>query len=79
MPDASYTTKIYEKQGGDTLVIASGGKINIETGGQIVANGTQASAITSLSLSGTYASDSAGIQTAVNSILTALRNAGIIA
>ena len=39
MADATYTPKVYRKQGGDELVVASGGKINIESGGIIEANG----------------------------------------
>ncbi len=44
----SYTGKVYREQGTDKLVVASGGEIKIETGGKISANGTQASAIVSL-------------------------------
>ena len=46
MADATYTPKVYKKQGGDELVIASGGVLNIETGAVVKANGTQASALT---------------------------------
>ena len=35
MADASYGPKTYHKQGGDEFVIASGGKITVETGGVI--------------------------------------------
>lgn len=44
----SYNTNVYLEQGGDRIVIQSGGEIKIETGGKITANGTQASAIVSL-------------------------------
>jgi len=33
--DASYQTKVYVKQGGDELVVASGGAITVESGGAI--------------------------------------------
>jgi hypothetical protein len=33
MPDATYTPKTYRKQGGDEFVIASGGRLTIESGG----------------------------------------------
>lgn len=46
MSDATYQPKIYRKQGGDELHVASGGVLDIETGGAIKANGTQASATT---------------------------------
>lgn len=39
MADASYTPKVYRKQGGDEFVVASGGVINIESGGDIKVNG----------------------------------------
>ena len=46
MADATYGPKVYHKQGGDELVVASGGTLNIETGGKIVVNGTQGAALT---------------------------------
>jgi hypothetical protein len=46
MADPTYGPKVYIKQGGDELVVASGGVINIETGGVVKANGTQAAALT---------------------------------
>lgn len=42
----SYQPKTYRKQGGDEIVISSGGALNIETGGQVKANGTQGAALT---------------------------------
>ena len=33
MPDQSYGPKVYKKDGGDTLVVASGGQIVVEPGG----------------------------------------------
>lgn len=44
----SYNTKMYEEQGGDSLVVDNGGNINVKTGGKIFANGTQAAAIVNL-------------------------------
>ena len=35
MPDASYGPKVYRKQGGNELVVASGGLITVEAGGTI--------------------------------------------
>lgn len=72
-------TKLYFEQGGDTLVAESGAAINIKAGAQIQDDGTQASAISDISVTGTYADDDSDIETAVNSILAALRGAGIIA
>ena len=54
MPDTTYTTKVYLKQGGDELVVASGGKINIESGGKIVVAGTQGAALPAQSTSITH-------------------------
>jgi len=41
----SYEPKVYREQGGDKIVVASGGEINIESGGTVTADGTQASTI----------------------------------
>lgn len=46
MADPTYGPKVYTKQGGEQQVVASGGSINIETGGKILANGTQGAAMT---------------------------------
>lgn len=46
MADATYGPKVYMKQGGDEIVVASGGVLNVETGGMIKANGTQGAALT---------------------------------
>jgi hypothetical protein len=35
MVDATYGPKVYQKQGGDELIVAAGGKITVEAGGQI--------------------------------------------
>lgn len=79
MADATYEPKVYREQGGDTFVVASGGEINVESGGTITDDGTQASAIADISVTGTYATDDTPIETAINSILAALRGVGIIA
>ena len=46
MTDSSFKSKVYRKQGGDEMVVASGGEINIESGGAITADGTQGAALT---------------------------------
>jgi len=46
MADASYETKVYLEQGGEKLVVASGGSINVESGGKILVDGTQGAALT---------------------------------
>ncbi len=50
MADTTYQPKVYRKQGGNELVVANTGIINIETGGIIKANGTQAAQITDASV-----------------------------
>lgn len=92
MADTTYKPLIYKTDDGDTLVVASGGTIDIESGGIIKAAGTQASAITSLtdSTTGTATDtlddttagqkdDIASLAAKINAILVALRGAGIIA
>lgn len=46
MADATYGPKVYHKQGGDELVVASGGALNLEAGAIITAAGTQGAALT---------------------------------
>jgi hypothetical protein len=37
MVDATYQPKVYDKQGGEEIVVAAGGKITVESGGKIAA------------------------------------------
>lgn len=76
MADVTVLSKVYNKQGGDELVVASGGTINIETGGTITANGTQAATIADPSGGATVDAEA---RTAINAILLALENVGILA
>ena len=46
MPDNSYSTKTYRADSGDRIVVASGGVLDIETGGIVKTNGTQGAALT---------------------------------
>ena len=39
MSDVTYGPKVYEKQGGDELVVASGGAITVESGGSLTVAG----------------------------------------
>ena len=39
MADATYTNKVYHKQGGDELVVASGGALTVESGGTLTVAG----------------------------------------
>jgi hypothetical protein len=43
MADASYAPKVYKKDGGNTLVVASGGTLSVESGGTLTYNGTTVS------------------------------------
>jgi len=84
----SYNAKVYMKQGGDELVIASGGKIT--------AAGTQASTIADLTITtdlegvdtstdmtaaqaAQIEADLAAIATKLNAVLAALEGVGILA
>lgn len=71
-------TKIVREQGGDTLVVKAGGKIVIEDGGSIGGADGPADAIADLDLGTTYSTDAPAVEAAVNGILAALRDAGIV-
>lgn len=45
MPDETYQPKTYRKQGGDEFVVADGGKITVENGGQLVVKGVDLGAL----------------------------------
>ncbi|MES0444975.1 MAG: hypothetical protein ABUJ92_00380 [Desulfobacterales bacterium] len=76
MTDPTYTPLVYHAQGGAQVVVASGGSIKLETGGQIIPNsGTQASTIADLATAATNAQ----IATAFNALLVAVEGAGILA
>lgn len=64
MADTTYQPKVYRKQGGDELVVASAGILNIETGGILQADGTQASAIPQLTNASTETGNNALIDVA---------------
>lgn len=55
MPDSSYQTLVYEKLGGNELVVASGGAITVESGGSLTVAGVTIDAST-LALNGLTAS-----------------------
>ena len=55
MVDATYQPKVYDKQGGDELVVASGGAITVETGGTLTVAGVTVDA-TTLAMTGLTAS-----------------------
>lgn len=78
MADPTYDVKVYMKQGGDQMVVASGGAIKIETGGSIVPDsGTKAAAIAALgTASGTF---TAGERAKLNLLIAAVTNVGILA
>ena len=65
--EETYTPLVFLRQGGDELVIKSGGKITDD--------GTQASHIANAT-GGTY---STGVEAKINGILTALEGVGILA
>jgi hypothetical protein len=85
----SYQQKVYRKHGGAQMVVASGGSIKVETGGTILPNsGTQPAHIANASvahdLNATFSDTEAeaalnALGTKLNSVLAALRGAGVIA
>jgi hypothetical protein len=70
MSDATYSTKVYTKQGGDTLVVASGGVLDIETGGIIKTNGTQGAPLTTQLTTITPADAEGTPDYAINGVIT---------
>ena len=68
----SYNAKNYVEQGGDVTVI--GGELNVAAGGKILKAGTQADHIADI----TDAAGGPAIATAVNAILKALEDVGIL-
>lgn len=45
MPDPTYQPLVYRKQGGNELVVASGGAITVESGGALSVDGADFAAI----------------------------------
>jgi hypothetical protein len=76
MADATYTPLVYTKQGGSELVVASGGEINVEPGGSITANGTQAVNVAAITTTGVF---STGICAKIEAIRAAVEGVGITA
>lgn len=73
---AQFTAKVYHPDE-DTLVVESGGVIDVKSGGVIKADGTQTAAIADISeVEAVFSAEERG---KVNLILAALRSAGIIA
>ena len=71
----SSTAKVRMEQGAARLTVASGGDINVEAGGKILAAGTQAAHIADP----TGGTPDAEARTAINAILVVLENAGLTA
>jgi hypothetical protein len=75
----SYNVKVYRRQGGEALVVGNGGKLVVQTGGQIVPNSeTQAAHIANVTGGVTTSAAGTG-QATLNGILAALRGVGILA
>lgn len=75
----SYGTKVYKRQGGDAMVVASGGKLVMQTGAKLVPNSeTQAANIAAV-----QATSAGNFTTAerdkFNLVLVALKGVGILA
>jgi hypothetical protein len=79
----TYQPKVYREQGGDKIVVETGGEIRVNGTGKITDDGVQASAIAdAAAITGGESPTEAEHNTAltkINSILAALRGVGIIA
>lgn len=74
MVDTTYNTKVYLKQGGDEMVVASGGAITIESGGAINVNGSDLIASIA-ALSGLDATELGFLNGTAAGVVTALKAA----
>lgn len=74
MADATYTPKVYKKQGGDQLVVASGGSILVESGGAILPSGGAVPNLTALTDNGGGTAD--GTIAALTAATTLTDNTG---
>lgn len=78
----SYNAKVRKEQNPDVLTVADGGSIDVETGGKITANGTQASNIVDADVAVGANPTKAEYDALVakfNSVLAALEGIGILA
>lgn len=76
MSDQLYSPKVYRRQGGDVMVVGSGGKIVVQAGGYITASGESAGAHVTDAPTST-AADAAENATRINLILARLEGVGI--
>jgi hypothetical protein len=74
MPDGTFNTNVHFEEGGNTLTVASGGNINIKTGGQITVNGLQAALGALIPTGGTTVDTQA--RAAIDAIITLLQALG---
>lgn len=72
----TYQPKVYRKQGGDELVVASGGEVNVESGGKVTNAGTQAAHIADVAGTATWTT---GDKAKINTLFAALEGVGILA
>jgi hypothetical protein len=76
--DLTYDVPVYMRQGGTALVVASTGKVIVQTGGKIVPDSeTQAAHIAHVTATGT--TFVSGDKAKLNLVIDALTNVGILA
>lgn len=68
--EMTYNTKVYTEQGGDRIVVASGGALSISSGGKILFGTSQAAALTTVSVSALTTTGIASLSTTQTSNLT---------
>ena len=79
---SGYETKVYREPQGAVLTVASGGAIDVETGGKFLVNGTQKAHIADAAAAAGAAPDKAEFDAVVgklNAVLLALEGVGILA
>ncbi len=79
MADELYSPKVYMRQGGEAMVVKSGGAIVMQTGGKLLPNSeTQAAHIPNATGGITISAGGTG-QAKINLMLAALRGIGALA
>lgn len=79
MADSLYMPKVYNRQGGEALVVGNGGSIVMQTGAKLLPNSETQAAHIPNATGGVTISAAGTAQAKINAILVALRGIGALA